>query len=53
MEGTWKIMRGAITAPRGYVWICNGKSRFGGEYQHKLVKEEELNKYIGGNDNER
>lgn len=36
----WKPIRGAQTAPLGWVWICNGKSRFGGEYEHALVPEE-------------
>lgn len=34
----WRILIGATTAPRGLVWICNNKSRFGGEYQHALLK---------------
>lgn len=35
----WKIIEGATNAPRGYVWINNGKSRFGGEYQQALYRE--------------
>lgn len=34
----WRIKEGANTAPRGYVWIWNVKSRFGGEYRHGLMK---------------
>lgn len=34
----WRILDGATTAPRGYAWISNGKSHFGGEYQHALYK---------------
>lgn len=30
---------GAITAPNGYEWYSNGKSLFGGEYEHVLVKK--------------
>ena len=30
---------GATTAPKGYTWYNNGKSRFGGEYQNVLVKD--------------
>ena len=34
----WKINHGATTAPNGYAWINNGKSLFGGEYRHALLK---------------
>ena len=34
----WKIKENASTAPRGYVWIWNVKSHFGGEYRHGLMK---------------
>lgn len=30
---------GATTAPNGYEWYSNGKSLFGGEYEHVLVKK--------------
>lgn len=33
----WKVLKGAITAPDGYVWIWNGKPRFSGEYRAGLV----------------
>lgn len=33
----WKIRKDSI-APQGYIWIWNGKSRFGGEYRHGLMK---------------
>lgn len=36
---SWRIDEGATTAPRGYVWINNGKSRFGGEYQQVLYRK--------------
>jgi len=29
----WKKIEGALTAPKGYEWYSNGKSRFSGEYQ--------------------
>ena len=29
----------ATTAPKGYTWYNNGKSRFGGEYENVLVKD--------------
>lgn len=34
----WKWLDGATTAPLGYRWAWNGKSRFGGEFEHALVK---------------
>ena len=34
----WKVNVGATTAPNGYAWISNGKSLFGGEYEHALLK---------------
>ena len=33
----WKICKGSI-APQDYIWIWNGKSRFGGEDRHGLMK---------------
>lgn len=36
----WRVLEGAINHPRGYRWVCNNKSLFGGEYQHALVPEE-------------
>lgn len=27
----WIILKGATTAPKGYKWISNNKSRFSGE----------------------
>lgn len=33
----WKIRKDSI-APQDYIWIWNGKSRFGGEYRHGLMK---------------
>lgn len=35
----WKKIEGAVTAPRGYSWYYNGKSRFSGEREQALVKE--------------
>lgn len=32
------ILKGAMSAPNGYVWISNGKSRFSSKYKHALVK---------------
>ena len=36
----WKVVSGCTNAPLGYRFINNNKSRFGGEYQHALVKED-------------
>ena len=38
MPPGWKEIRGATTAPSGYVWIYNGKSIFTKEYRHALLK---------------
>lgn len=35
----WKVDNYATTAPRGYVWINNGKSHFSKEFKHALVPE--------------
>lgn len=35
----WKKLEGAITAPKGYSWYWNGKSRFSGEFECALVKD--------------
>lgn len=34
----WKEFKSASTAPNGYKWISNGKSMFGGEFEHALLK---------------
>ena len=34
----WKEIRGAATAPIGYVWINNRKSLFSPDYRHGLLK---------------
>ena len=36
----WEILKGATTAPNGFVWIWNKKSRFGGEYKAALVPKD-------------
>lgn len=36
----WQQIDGAVTAPHGYRWVSNGKSRFGGEYETALVPDE-------------
>ena len=37
-------LEGATTAPNGYSWYSNGKSRFGGEYKSVLVKDKKRRK---------
>lgn len=37
----WRVLEGALCAPRGYAFISNGKSRFGDEYENALLKLEE------------
>lgn len=37
----WGKLKGAVTAPKGYVWIWNRKSRFNGQYQRGLLKLDE------------
>lgn len=34
----WKDIIGALTAPLGYKWICNGKSFFSKERETALLK---------------
>lgn len=34
----WSKIKGATTAPRGYMWVSNNKSYFGGERKQALVK---------------
>ena len=36
----WIKLDGSTTAPNGYEWYSNGKSRFDGKYDHALVNEE-------------
>lgn len=36
----WRYIDWAATAPRGWRWANNGKSRFGGEYEHALIRDE-------------
>lgn len=38
MPDGWTEIKGAMTAPVGCIWICNNKSRFGGEYEQALLK---------------
>ena len=36
----WKRLEGATTAPKGYSWYYNGKSRFDKGYKCALIKEQ-------------
>lgn len=38
MPDWWVEIRGATTAPNGYVWINNRKSIFTKEYRHALLR---------------
>ena len=38
----WQDIQGALTAPKGYKWQNNGKSRFSKEYKHRLIKEDKI-----------
>lgn len=38
MPEGWKELKGATTAPNGYIWIWNGKNLFGKEYEQALLK---------------
>lgn len=40
------LLIGQVTAPKGKKWVSNGKSRFGGEYRHWLIDEDEYNKML-------
>lgn len=39
----WREVRGAMTAPVGFKWVCNGASRFDSEraYRNALVRAED------------
>ena len=34
----WKVCKGALTAPKGYVWVNNQQDVFSGLYKHALLK---------------
>ena len=38
----WDILWGAVTAPQGYIFIWNKKSRFTGEYKCGLISVEKV-----------
>ncbi len=38
MPEGWKTIFGAMTAPNGFKWICNGKSIFNSEYEKALLR---------------
>ena len=37
MPSGWKTIAGALTAPCGSIWICNGESRFSGKRRKALL----------------
>lgn len=34
----WHEVEGAMTAPKGYMWIASNDSLFSGRRKHKLIK---------------
>ena len=38
----WKKIAGAMTVPRGCVWICNGESYFSGKRKRALLIESKM-----------
>lgn len=44
MPKGWRVLKGTLTQPNGYVWACNGKGLFEKDengnrlYKHALVK---------------
>lgn len=34
----WVKIKGALTAPNGYIWVSNNKSRFSGERKSAIIK---------------
>lgn len=38
MPKGWTLTSGALTAPKGYEWISNNKSRFSGQRELGLLK---------------
>ena len=43
----WVVLDRALTAPRGYVFVCNRKTRWGGEYRHALAPEKAIDRFKG------
>ena len=41
MPSGWRRVMGTLTAPRGSMWIYNGKSYFSGERKKALLVKEE------------
>lgn len=37
MPSGWIFVQGATTAPVGYRWICNNKSRFSGKRKSGII----------------
>ena len=45
----WRVIENANTAPKGFRFVSNNKSRFGGEYRHALVAEDVANEWRRNN----
>ena len=43
----WDVPKNQLTFPTGCRWMTNGKSRFGGEFRHELVREEVALEWLG------
>ena len=42
MPKGWGVIKGAMTAPKGSIWISNQKSMFSGERETGLLLEEDI-----------
>lgn len=38
LPNDWKRIKGATTAPKGFMWISNGKSLFNQDYRRALLR---------------
>ena len=38
----WVPIKGTLTAPNGYTWVSNNKSRFSGERKSAIIKNDKL-----------
>lgn len=41
----WQVDKGATTAPKGYTWVNNGESRFGGKFKQTLFPTIDINDF--------
>lgn len=38
----WARIEGSLTAPKGYTWVSNNKSRFSSERKSAIIKDDKL-----------